>query len=400
MITEKRINVINYFNLYDHDRAWPSDATVLSEFDCEFHTSIEFKKQSGDFMAYRNLSAQNMFAKLALQHNIKYKFDVEPRPDFAAWKRDALPEVLATLGNIPKSVPADPELQAEWTDDGLTKQRWVINVGEHIAAIFLVNFREDIPAGEKRPAILCWHGHGQFGKDTVMGNVAGAAHQAELDNFNYDYGHKMAKLGFVTFAIDWIGIGDRNETFRPNYNSQAGNRDWCNLYYLHATMLGSTSLAFNLVHGKAATDFACTLPQVDADNLGVMGLSGGGTMTTWSALFDERFKAVEIICYSDLFENFGFAASGYCGMQVSPGLYSLVDVPELQGLIAPRALLVDIGVHDKCFEIDGALKCYNRVKDIYAAADASDNLEIDLFPAGHQWSGNKSEAFFKKHLWK
>ena len=348
-------------------------------------------------MSVRNLSPQRMFELLALQHRPKYQFD-DAQNDFAAWKERALPEVMATLGHIPEAVPADPELLVEWKHDGLTKQRWLINVGEHISAVFLVNFREDLAAGEKRPALLCWHGHGQFGKEPVMGNIADAEVQAEMDCYNYGYGHQMARLGFVTYAIDWIGKGERDDRVKPNYRSQAADRDWCNLYYLHATMLGTTSLAINLAHARAATDFACTLPQIDGERLGVMGLSGGGTMTVWTALFDSRFRAVEIICYSDLWKEFGFSDINYCGMQVAPGLYSLVDVPELQGLIAPRPLLVDIGASDSCFRVGGAMQCFERVKAIYAAAGASDNLELDLFPGGHRWGGNKSEAFFKKHL--
>ena len=129
-----------------------------------------------------------------------------------------------------------------------------------------------------------------------------------------------------------------------------------------------------------------------------MGLSGGGTMTVWTALTDERFKAVEVICYSDLWAHFGFRDTNYCGMQVAPGLFNLVDLPDLQGLIAPKPLLVDIGANDDCFKSETALTCFAQVEKIYEAAGARDNLELDLFPGGHGWGGNKSVAFFNKHL--
>jgi len=85
-------------------------------------------------------------------------------------------------------------------------------------------------------------------------------------------------------------------------------------------------------------------------------------------------------------------------MQVAPGLFKLVDLPDLQGLLAPRPLLVDIGVYDTCFKIDTSLACYRQVERIYRAAGAADNLELDLFPGEHSWGGNKSVAFFRKHL--
>jgi len=137
---------------------------------------------------------------------------------------------------------------------------------------------------------------------------------------------------------------------------------------------------------------------VDADRLGVMGLSGGGTMTLWMALCDERLKAAEIICYSDLWAHFGIRDINYCGMQVAPGLYKLVDLPDLQGLLAPRPLLIDIGVNDSCFKVDTAIECYKRLEKIYAAAGVPGKLELDLHAGEHGWGANKSFGFFQRHL--
>jgi hypothetical protein len=85
-------------------------------------------------------------------------------------------------------------------------------------------------------------------------------------------------------------------------------------------------------------------------------------------------------------------------MQVAPGLYALVDLPDLQGLLVPRPLLIDIGVYDSCFLVDTALRCYEQVQRIYTAAGAADRLELDLFPGEHGWGDNRSAAFFARHL--
>ncbi len=349
-------------------------------------------------MTTRNLSPQQMFEKWALEHVPQYHFAAQPGQDFAAWKGEVWPKVLATLGDFPERVPLNPQLLVEWDHDGLRKQRWIIDVGKHISATFVIARPDGMRDGERRPTLLCWHGHGQFGKESVMGNRSSPELRNEIEQHNYDYGHQMAKAGFVTFAIDWIGIGERNDNHKPNWRTQNGSRDWCNLYYLNATMLGMTSISINVAHGMAATDFACTFPYVDADRMGVMGLSGGGTMTLWSTLCDSRFKAAEIICYSDLWATFGFRDYNYCGMQVAPGLYKLVDLPDVQGLIAPRPLLIDVGVYDTCFYADTALMSYRQVEQIYKAAGVPDRLELDLCPTEHGWGGNKSVAFFNKHL--
>jgi dienelactone hydrolase len=339
-----------------------------------------------------------MFIQLARAHRPECRFTGRDRQAFAAWKKKTLPRVLALLGAGPPRAAAHPELLAQWEEKGIVRQRWIIDVQKHLSAIVLVNVPKGIKKKEKRPAILCCHGHGQFGKEPVMGNDSSAELRNNIARNNYHYGLVMAQRGYITYALDWIGFGERNDANKPNHSSLGEGRDWCNLYYLHATMLGMTSLSINVAHGRAATDFAVTLPRVDKNRLGVMGLSGGGTMALWMTLCDARFKATEIICYSDLWEAFGIRDINYCGMQVAPGLYKLVDLPDLQGLIAPRPLLIDIGAQDTCFKVDTAVKCFQRLSAIYKAAGASHSLELDLHPGEHGWGDNKAEAFFKKHL--
>ena len=349
-------------------------------------------------MSFRNLSPQAMFEKLALEHEPLHRFGGGGEEEFETWKKAALPEVKATLGDFPSKVPLKPKMLAEWHHDGLTKQRWLIDVQKHLSAVFLVNIPDDIEEGEKRPTLLCCHGHGTFGKEPVMGNDSSEELRKEIEQHNYSYGRKMAEEGYVTYSIDWIGFGERNEEVKPNHRAQPGGRDWCNLYYLHATMLGMTSLSINIAHGMAATDFAVSLPQVDGSRLGVMGLSGGGTMTLWMALCDDRFKAAEIMCYSDLWAHFGFRDINYCGMQVAPGLFKMVDLPDLQGLLAPKPLLIDIGAYDTCFKVDTAMACYRRVEKIYRAAVVEDKLVLDLHPGEHVWGGICSKEFFGNYL--
>lgn len=346
-------------------------------------------------MKNRNLSPLKMFMAIAAEKTPDFHFPAF-RGDFADWKAAALPRVLQTIGESPASVEPDAELVAEWVDRGVRKRRYLVEVAPHSSAALQVNLPEH--ASGPLPGLLCWHGHGEYGKDTVMGNAANDAVSDHINIYNYDYGHQMAAAGFATFAIDWMGCGERNDAVKPHFFNHSMGRDWCNLYYLHATMLGMTSLSINLAHGRAATDFACSLPEIDAAQLGVMGLSGGGTMALWSALTDSRFKAAEIICYSDLWEKFGIRDMNYCGMQVAPGLLKLVDLPDLQGLLAPLPLLIDIGGQDTCFHIDNAMECFRQVKTIYEAAGAGDRLSLDFFPGGHAWGGNISRNFFGTHL--
>jgi Acetyl xylan esterase (AXE1) len=343
----------------------------------------------------RNLSPYEAF--LAAGRANVPRFAYRDGMDVAHWCAEARPAVLATLGRLPERVDPDPELLIEFEYRGVIVQRWLIDVADGLSAVAIVN-RPVGPAPEQGFAgLLCWHGHGRFGKEPVMGNAATTAVRDYVAETGLDYGLRMALAGYVTFGIDWMGSGDRNDSLKPNGRPLIDG-DWCNTLYLNATLLGQTVLGMNLAHGQRLLDFVVGLDFVDADRIGVMGESYGGTLAVWTTLLDERIKATEIICYSDTFADFALRDLNYCGSQITPGLFTLVDVSDLHGLIAPRPLLTDISVFDDCFRIESSSPCVDRVEAIYAAAGASDRFARQLFDHIHGWQERGSADFFGRHL--
>jgi dienelactone hydrolase len=333
-------------------------------------------------MPERNISIQNYFEQLGRTHLPTHRF---AGGDFQQWKTQLLPKVIASLGRMPAKVPLNSQVEWEKTEDGLIKQRVMIDVEAGLSAPVLM-YRPENSTG-KLPAILCCHGHGPYGKDSVMGLATGDARAKHIREANYDYGLQMAKKGFVTIAIDWRGFGERGEGV-----------DVCNVHYIRATLLGMTSLGMDVHDGKCTLDYLCAQEFVDPNRIGVMGLSFGGTMTTWMSICDERIKAADIICYSDRFPDFALKRKNFCGSQITPGLFELCDVPDLHGLIAPRPLLVEIGKGDTCFLEPSAMSCFGEVEKIYIAAGVHEKLVLDHFDGGHQWGANFSEKFFRKYL--
>jgi len=347
-------------------------------------------------MTNRNLSIQRYFVQLASRHRPRYRFAGSTQEDWRAWRDELLPAVKATLGKTPEKVPSNPEIVAEWREDGLVKQRVLLDVEQGLSVAAYL-FRPE-NASQPLPGILACHGHGPFGKDAVMGKNINEQTRVELEERNYAYGLQLAKAGYAVIAIDWRGFGERDDRGKPNWAGVRDERDPCNLHYLRATILGMTVLGMDVHDGSCALDYLCQQDFVDPERIGVIGLSFGGTMATWMSICDERVKASDIVCYSDRFAAFGMRDCNFCGSQITPGLFELCDVPDLHGLIAPRPLLVEIGSYDDCFLIDSAMSCYQEAKKIYRAAGAEDKLELDLFDGGHQWSGRRTFDFFRNHL--
>src|SRR5688572_29846917 len=241
-------------------------------------------------MTQRNLSINRYFEDKAAQHTPRHRFSGKSKEDFQRWQAELRPKVLATMGKMPAKVPLNPEIIAEWTEDGVIKRKVIFDVEEGLSATAYL-FRPENASG-KLPAILCNHGHGQYGKEGVMGNRGIPDLRTMIDLVNYDYGLKMAKAGYATIAIDWRGFGDRCDNLKPHWqHSKHEGRDICNLHYLRATILGMSVLGMNVHDGMSALDYLCQQDFVDTKRIGAMGCSFGGTMTTWLTIADPRIKA-------------------------------------------------------------------------------------------------------------
>src|SRR3954462_13520205 len=118
--------------------------------------------------ARHDRSPYEWFLRRALQNVPRYRFS--DGADFAQWKRDCLPAVLATLGELPAPVAPAAELVAEWEQDGMSCQRWLLQAQEDFAVTCPINRPSRSADGEPMPGILCWPGHTGSGKEPIMGN--------------------------------------------------------------------------------------------------------------------------------------------------------------------------------------------------------------------------------------
>ena len=141
---------------------------------------------------------------------------------------------------------------------------------------------------------------------------------------------------------------------------------------------------------KCCVDYLESRPEVDPKRIGMMGLSQGGTMTTFTAAAEPRIAAADIHGLRQSVEKgLHSSASTFCGSQIVPGIYAWFDTDDIAGLIAPRPLMLDMGMYDDCFFIHDTLKGYEGVKRIYEAAGSTDRLWKLVHPNGHSWGALK-----------
>jgi hypothetical protein len=317
--------------------------------------------------------------------------------DWLKWREKATAKYMELLGGFPAKVDLEAEVEYSIIDGDLIRERVVFNSEENMSVPCIVLRPKGMKADRSNAAIICSHGHGIFsqmsGKDAVAGVRSTPEHDQEIAIYNYNYAEQMARAGYLTISPDLRGFGERRDGPDPFHG-----KDACNMNFIKGAILGLYTLTLNIWDMKCCIDYLETRPEVDPGRIGMMGLSGGGTMTTFTAAADQRIKAADIICYVNSWAVFGIERANFCGMQIVPEIFKYFDTDEIAGLIAPRPLLVEMAIYDECFFIQDTLRGYEGIKQIYKAAGAEDRLYADIHPHGHAFGGDKAFDFFEKHL--
>lgn len=235
------------------------------------------------------------------------------------------------------------------------------------------------------PTVLFSHSHGgqyQMGKDEL------------LDSCSYmykpGYAEALAKRGIAALAIDHWCFGERSGRAEGNCFKQMlwdGEVMWGRMVY----------------DSLKALDYLCSRDDVDNSRIAALGMSMGSTMSWWVAALDERIKVcVDIHCLTDydaLVQEDGLNRHGF--YYFVPGLRRKFTAAQINSLIAPRAHLSTVGLHDALTPQKGVDRIEKELKDVYAQMNASGNLSILRYPVGHRETAEARAdilAFLDKHL--
>ena len=222
-----------------------------------------------DFL--RPISFEDDLSRLIDQAQPSLLFEGATQEEFYDWRERFRDVLTGLIGPRPERAALCLEFEEE-IDCGLYRRRRIsyqTESGVFVPAYLLVP--KGLAQGEKVPGLLCIHGHGHFGKDSVVGLNDTPERQAEIDKCSYDFGHGFAEQGYVVLAPDLRGFGER----RPGYPGP--RTDFCPRNYMCATLLGTTVVALHLCDLEAALDVLQVLDFVDGERLGCAGLSLGGT---------------------------------------------------------------------------------------------------------------------------
>jgi predicted esterase len=144
-------------------------------------------------------------------------------------------------------------------------------------------------------------------------------------------------------------------------------------------------------------DYLMTREEVDPKRIGCMGFSGGGLIASLASALDMRIKATVICAFTSTFRG-SLLSMNHCIDNYLPSILPSTDLPELIGLMAPRALFIESGIEDPLFPIASVREAIGILHKIYETEHAGERFITDLFPGKHEISGRQSYDWLAQQL--
>jgi dienelactone hydrolase len=318
---------------------------------------------------------------------------------FDTWRINAREAYLETLQTPPPRAPFAAEVIDEEDRGEYIAQKLALNISadERVKAYLL------IPKGKGPfPALVALHDHGahfSIGKEKVIRPLDESEERlADAVDWITKYyggnfiGDEMAKRGYVVFATDALFWGDRGRFGGVLYEDQQA---------LGANMLQlGQSWAGTIVWDDIrSAEFVQSLPQVDPERIGCMGLSMGAHRTWSLAAATDIIKAGAAICWMGdtptLMSPGNNQTVGYSSMSmILPGIREILDYPDVASIACPKPMLFFNGTEDGLFPVPGVEASYGRMGEVWASQNVNDRLLTKLWPVPHEFNAAmQAEAF-------
>jgi dienelactone hydrolase len=320
------------------------------------------------------------------------RFQAKSRADAQAWQGRLRSKLTELLGGFPADRVALRPATVEVRDfPAYRREKIIFNTRPGLSALAYVLVPHN--ARTPLPAVVCVPGHGR-GVDDIVGIDDKGQDRTDKAGYQHDFAIQVIEAGMAAVAIEPIAFGARRDpiTARKGLGTNA-----CQPTAGGALLVGETMIGWRVWDVMRTIDYIGSRPDLDANRVGLMGISGGGTVTVFGAALEPRVKAAFVSGYLNTFRD-SIGSLSHCMDNYVPGILNWAEMHDVAGLIAPRPLFVESGQRDNIFPIQASLESVNQVRDIYRVFNAEAQVEQETFPAEHSFWGQRGIPFLAKHL--
>jgi dienelactone hydrolase len=192
--------------------------------------------------------------------------------------------------------------------------------------------------------------------------------------------------GMAALIFDPIDQGERHQLLddqgKPRLAGTAGH----NMVGVGSILVGRNTARFEIWDGMRAIDYLQSRPDIDADRIGCMGNSGGGTQTAYLMALDERIFAAAPSCYlCSLYGRQVRTGAQDAEQNIFGQLAWGMDHTDYNMMRAPKPTLMCTATHD-FFDIEDAWTNYRYAKRLYTRMGYGDRMSLLEADEKHGWT--------------
>ena len=309
------------------------------------------------------------------------------------WQRRARKRLIERLGGFPATRgPLNAEVLESKDFGTYTREKLVFDTRANLSVIgYLL-----LPKAGARPlpAVVCVSGHGRGLPDILGLDDEGNPRTERNVGYAKEYALQCVEHGYATLAIEQLAFGTRRDDAARKAGPQVES---CRPAACAAVLLGQTMGGWRVWDAMRAIDYLATRPEVDASRIATLGASGGGTTSLFTAAVDERVKVAVVSAYFNTFRD-SIMSISHCPDNYVPGLLQDMEMYDLSGLVAPRALFVESGRNDRIFPIAGSQTAAAKAREIYATFGVPQQFGYEVHEGAHEVHLVGAFDFLSHHL--
>jgi len=336
----------------------------------------------------------------SLQFSLSSYESIKPSMSFSAathasarlWQKRVRPKLTELLGGFPTTRGA---LQARILErknlHGYTREKIIFQSRNNLSMFGYLLLPERVSSPV--PAIVCLPGHGR-GSDDIVGIAENGQQRETKSGYARDFALQVVERGYAAFAIEQLAFGCRRDDATRKKGAGASS---CQPAAGAALLFGQTMIGWRVWDVMRAIDYLGTRFEIDSSRIATMGISGGGTVSLFSAALDERIKVGVVSGYFNTFRD-SILSLSHCIDNYVPGILNYIEMYDIAGLIAPRGLFIESGMGDPIFPIHGSRAAVKKATDIYSVFGAPNKISHEVFDDEHVFYGKGAFEFLKKML--
>ena len=332
--------------------------------------------------------------RLIKDHTPEMRWD--GKEDFSEWKTRAKEKLAELLGlaEIEKfacPVEIDIEFDRYAEDLDAREIRFRFRSEENVTIpchLCIPNSAE----GKKLPLMITLQGH-STGMHVGLGRPKFPGDEGDIKvGWDRDYSKIALNEGLAVLTLEQRGMGENGG------HPMTGNPR-CTEVSKRAILLGRTLIGERVWDVGRCIDAieANFADLVDLDKLLLMGNSGGGTATAYTAIFEDRIKIAVPSCAVCDWED-SIAIMTHCACNYVPYIAKYFDMGDLLAMTAPKRYVVVSGDIDNGFLVEGAVNSVAVGRRGYEVLGASDNLVHVIGKGDHRFYAEPSYPYIHKMI--